>query len=236
MRRAVFALAVLALSAVAAPVAAQTEAGEFGYSPEAQARGKAISITGRCTNGGDTTLKVTVQEGAAGDGNYSFSKSFPSNGNAVTGTIDVPDDAPFGSYVITGECFPGSSQQAFFRKDGAFAVVEKVGATTTTAADRTTTTSSSTTTSTIVAGAVTTTTVAVEDLPTTVEENSSPRTTVDEFAGTRTEEDDSIGPLLLLVGVLPLALAVGAIALAMRRNKGKAAGTDEVIDLDDHID
>ena len=212
-KRLLVAAATVGLLGIALPASAQTDANEFSYSPEAQERGKPIAITGRCENDGE--LVVSVQQGEAGDGSYAFNKSFPASGGVkVTGSIVVPDDAPFGPYVISGGCRLGPT--IVFSKNGPFAVVEKAGATTTTAAvPRATTTSPSTTTSTTIEGETTTTVYAViPPLDTPVESDTpdTTATTVDEFAGTRNEDNDSIGPLLLLVGLVPLGLAVAAIA------------------------
>jgi hypothetical protein len=217
MRRTAVFFVAAAFVALAPAARAQTASNDFDYSPEAQERGKNISISGRCVDSEE--LLVTVQEGAAGDGSVLLSKSFPAQTDAkVSGSITVPDDAPFGPYVITGTCRTGATSD--FSKNGPFAVVEKAAATTTTAKPTAITTSS--TTSTTVAGATTTTGVTPTELPATVDDNTddldATTTTVDEFAGTRNDnDDDSIGPLLLLVGLVPLGLAIGAIGLAMRR-------------------
>ncbi len=187
MRRSFVLLAFAGISVGATPAFAQTATGEFSYSPEAQERGKAVVISGKCSNGGDTTLRVTAQQGAAGDGSYIFTKTFAAaESGVVNGSIEVPDDAPFGPYVMTGECFAGTG--SFFRKDGSFSVVENASATTTTAPRVTTTTTSSTTsstTSTTVADATasTTSTTEVEITFGPPDDSDTTSTTVDEFAG-----------------------------------------------------
>lgn len=224
-------LTLAGLAATAAPAAAQTT-GEFSYSPVAQQRGGSVQISGRCVSEGTTEnvdMIVTVRQGADGQGDYGFSKGFiPAENGNVSGTIEVPGDAPLGDYVIGGACRNGPT--VFFSKNGPFTVVAQgapvPSATTTTAAPAATTTTTG-------AGAATTTTTTAEETTTTTEADgteeadvettvdddvqSATTTTIDEFAATREEEDDSIGPLLILVGVLPLVLAVAAVALAMRR-------------------
>ncbi len=229
LRRPAVVLGVLlaaGLGASAAPAGAQTSSGEFNYSPEAQERGLSVTITGKCLYGGSASnvdLIVTVQEGSSGDGSYGFSKAFlPNESGAINGTIEVPGEAPYGAYVIGGACRSGRS--IFFSKNGPFAVVldAPTAATTTTTTKRSTTTTSptSTTTSTTIEESPPTSTIEIAELPEAVDTGSdTTSTTLDEFAGTRNDDDDSIGPLLLLIGVLPLALAVGAITLALRRNR-----------------
>lgn len=229
IRRTAALIGFLAVAGLAVPAHAQTATNDFSYSPEAQVRGKVISITGQCVD--TEELAVSVQEGADGNGSFVFSKTFPAEtGAKISGSITVPDDAPFGSYVITAVCRTGTYQP--FTQNGPFAVVEKVGATTTTtaASGATTTSSSSTTSTTVEDTGPTTTAYQPTELATDVEGTTETTidgettTTVDEFAASRKDDDDSIGPLLLVIGVVPLVLAVGAIALAMRRRGTTPAG------------
>lgn len=230
IRRSFIVLTVAGLSLVAAPAWGQTSGttGEFSYSPEAQQRGGSVVITGKCVIEGTTSnvdMIVTVREGADGQGDYGFSKAFiPAENGTINGTIEVPGDAPFGAYAIGGACRNGPT--VFFSKNGPFAVVERASqvttTTSTTAPGTTSTTAPGATTTTTAAAATTTTAVEdVTDLPTTLDDGGSgdtTDTTIDEFAGTRNEDDDnSIGSLLLLFGAIPLALAIVAVGLAMRR-------------------
>ncbi|MDP1794888.1 MAG: hypothetical protein Q8K63_12215 [Acidimicrobiales bacterium] len=230
MRRSFIILTVAGLSALAAPALGQSSGttSEFSYSPGAQQRGGSVTITGKCVIEGQTSnvdMIVTVREGPDGQGDYGFSKAFiPSENGNINGTIEVPGDAPFGDYAIGGACRNGPT--VFFSKNGPFAVVERASQVTTTTAPAVTTTTApgaTTTTSTTVPGATTTsTTVEIVAVPGTIDDDTdgsgeTTQTTIDEFAGTRNEDDDSIGPLLILIGVLPLLLAVAAIVVAMRR-------------------
>lgn len=230
--RRVLLLSLVAVAGLATPASAQTTTGEFNYSPEAQQRGQSITITGKCINGGSTDnvdMIVTVQEGSNGEGSYGFSKAFlPTESGSISGTIEVPGDAPFGAYVIGGACRSGST--FFFSKNGPFAVVERAGATTTTAsttttvpgATTTTVPGATTTTSTTIESATTTTYALGDTVPDTVDDDpDTTDTTIDEFAGTRNEDDDSIAPLLLVLGIIPLLAAIVAIVLAMRRRGGQ---------------
>lgn len=223
MRRSLLVFVVVGLGAITAPALAQTgtTSGEFAYSPEAQQRGGSVQITGKCVVEGTTDnvdMIVSVREGADGQGNYGFSKAFtPTSNGAISGTIEVPGDTPFGDYTISGACRNGPN--TFFSKSGPFRVGDRATATTTTTAVGVTTTSS-TTTSTAPDATTTTTEVGVVAVPGTIDDDSDDETTgttIDEFAGTRNEDDDSIGPLLLLFGAVPLLLAVVAVGLAMRR-------------------
>ncbi len=226
IRRTAALIGFLAIAGLAVPAHAQTAENDFSYSPDTQVRGKTISVTGQCVD--TEELAVSVQEGADGNGSFVFSKTFPAEtGAKISGSITVPDDAPFGSYVITAVCRTGSYQP--FTENGPFAVVDKIGATTTTTAAPKATTTSSSTSTTVEDTGPTTTAYKPTELQTDVDSatettiSDETTTTVDEFAASRKDDDDSIGPLLLVIGAVPLVLAVGAIALAMRRRGATSA-------------